>query len=169
MSDEKLYESVLPFVTNEVSGITLNAHGELAAEGKTGAEVKDALMRLMPLIKERLHFLEEAAEMVSFLFKEPASPKAEDLIPKKMDAAKTKEVLAAALEFVKKADGLSHDDADNLARSTAEALGIKLGDFMMPIRIALTGSKISPPLIGSIAILGTDKAIKRIERALNVF
>jgi glutamyl-tRNA synthetase len=40
---------------------------------------------------------------------------------------------------------------------------------MMPIRWAVTGSRISPPLIGSIAALGTDKAIARIKRVLEQF
>jgi glutamyl-tRNA synthetase len=198
MSDEELYDAVLPFLTgtgdaalaaqtsataetadgaapvapktgSAISGLSLESDGTPGAEGKTPDEVKDALMRLMPLIKERLHFLDESAEMVSFLFKEPAAPKAEDLIPKKLDAAKTKDVLAASLEFVKKAETLSHDEADALARKTAETLGVKLGDFMMPIRLAVTGSRISPPLIGSIAILGADKAMSRIQKALAAF
>ncbi|MCR4630432.1 MAG: hypothetical protein K5786_02260, partial [Treponema sp.] len=48
----------------------------------------------------------------------------------------------------------------------AEALGIKLGDFMMPIRMAVTGSRVSPPLIGSILVLGEEKSLARIERAI---
>ena len=47
----------------------------------------------MPLIKERLHFLCDSAEMVRFLFTEPPVPPTEQIIPKKLDAAKTKEVL----------------------------------------------------------------------------
>ena len=52
------------------------------------------------------------------------------------------------------------------AKAKAEALGIKLGDFMMPIRMAVTGSRVSPPLIGSIAVLGKERALARIERTI---
>ena len=45
-------------------------------------------------------------------------------------------------------------------------MGIKLGDFMMPIRMAVTGSRVSPPLIGSILVLGEEKSLARIERTL---
>ena len=45
-------------------------------------------------------------------------------------------------------------------------MGIKMGDFMMPVRMTVTGSRISPPLVGSIQILGIEKAIKRIEKAI---
>jgi glutamyl-tRNA synthetase len=149
MGDEELYEAVRPFLT--------------------GDEPKDVMMRAIPLIKERLRFLEEAPALVSFLFREPAVPPAEELIPKKLDAAKTKEILFAALEFVKKSAGMEHDAADALAREYAEKLGVKLGDFMMPVRLAVTGSRISPPLIGSLAILGVEKAAHRIEKAISVF
>ena len=52
------------------------------------------------------------------------------------------------------------------AMAKAEELGIKLGDFMMPVRMAVTGSRVSPPLIGSIAVLGKEKSVARIERAI---
>jgi glutamyl-tRNA synthetase len=152
-TDDELYSAVLPFLPPELAG----------------DDARPTLMRVMPLIKERLHFLTEAADMVRFLFTEPAVPAIEALIPKKLDAAKTREVLEAAVGFVKAIASLNHKEAENLARETAEKLGVKLGDFMMPIRFAVTGSNISPPLIGSIAALGYDKAIERIERALAVF
>ena len=37
---------------------------------------------------------------------------------------------------------------------------------MMPIRMAVTGSRVSPPLIGSIAVLGKEKSLARIERTI---
>ena len=126
-------------------------------------------MKLMPLIKERLHFLTDAAEMVHFLFTEPAVPPKADIIPKKIDEAKTKEVLENAIEFVKQLPSLDHEASEALAKSYAEKLGIKLGDFMMPIRMAVTGSRVSPPLMGSILILGVEKSVERIRRTLAEF
>ena len=135
----------------------------------TSADVKAALMRLMPLIKERLHYLTDAAEMVRFLFTEPAVPPVEEIVPKKLDAAKTKEILLRAKNFVDAVFAVSHEEAENLARTEAEALGVKLGDFMMPVRMAVTGSRISPPLIGSILILGKERCLSRIEKTLEKF
>ena len=135
----------------------------------TSADVKAALMRLMPLIKERLHYLTDAAEMVRFLFTEPAVPPVEEIVPKKLDAAKTKEILLRAKNFVDAVFAVSHEEAENLARTEAEALGVKFGDFMMPVRMAVTGSRISPPLIGSILILGKERCLARIEKTLEKF
>ena len=132
----------------------------------TSADVKETLMGLMPLIQERLKFLTEAAEMVHFMFTEPAVPPADQIIPKRIDAAKTKEVLEAAKEFVAAVFETDHEGAENFAKAKAEELGIKLGDFMMPIRMAVTGSRVSPPLIGSIHVLGKERSLKRIERTI---
>ena len=134
--------------------------------GMSSADVKAALMQLMPLIKERLHFLTDAAEMVHFLFTEPAVPPKTELVPKRLDESKTREVLQAAKEFIGQLPSLDHEAAEENAKQRAEALGVKLGDFMMPIRMAVTGSRVSPPLIGSILILGVEKSIARVERAL---
>ena len=135
----------------------------------TSQDVKASLMKLMPLIKERLKYLTDAAEMVRFLFTEPSVPSKAEIIPKKLDEAKTREVLECAKIFVEEIFNLSHEEAEERAKKHAEEMGIKLGDFMMPIRMAATGSRVSPPLIGSILILGKERAIARIEKTLIVF
>jgi len=129
-------------------------------------DVEKTLLGLMPLIQERLKFLSEAAEMVRFMFTEPAVPPADQIIPKKIDLAKTKEVLEEAKDYVAKIFDLDHEGAEALAKEKAEKLGIKLGDFMMPVRMAVTGSKVSPPLIGSILVLGKERSLARIEKTL---
>ncbi len=194
MSDEELYKWTLPFITGtgdalleinpdnpqpkpkvgpEFSGVKLGDDGEPvcvdSSMNMTSADVKSALMKLMPLIKERLHFLTDAAEMVHFLFTEPAVPAKENIIPKKLDEAKTKEVLEKSKEFIAKLPELDHEAAEEFAKTCAEQIGVKLGDFMMPIRMAVTGSRVSPPLIGSILILGVEKSLARVERTLATF
>ena len=191
LSTEELYKWTLPFITGtgdatleinpenpqpkpnvgpEFSGVALGEDGEPYCVDKSmnmsSADVKKTLMGLMPLIQERLKFLTEAAEMVHFMFTEPAVPPADQIIPKKIDLAKTKEVLEEAKDFVHQVFSLDHEGAEAIAKSKAEAMGIKLGDFMMPIRMAVTGSRVSPPLIGSILVLGEEKALARIERTL---
>lgn len=194
LSDEELYKWTLPFITGtgdaaleinpenpqpapkvgpEYSGIALGKDGEPVCVDKSmnmsSADVKAKLLALMPLIKERLKYLTDAAEMVHFLFTEPAVPPVDQIIPKKIDAAKTKEVLEKAKDFVKALPDLDHEASEELAKKYAEELGVKLGDFMMPIRMAVTGSRVSPPLMGSILILGVEKSLERIERTLKTF
>lgn len=191
LSAEELYKWTLPFITGtgdatleinpenpqpkpkvgpEYSGVALGEDGRPYCVDKSmnmsTEDVEKTLLGLMPLIQERLHFLCDAAEMVHFMFTEPAVPPADQIIPKKLDVAKTKEVLEAAKTFVSEIFGKTHGEAEALAKENAEKLGIKLGDFMMPIRMAVTGSRVSPPLIGSIWVLGKEKSLARIERTL---
>ncbi len=191
LTAEELYHKTLPFITGtgdatldinpenpqpkpnvgpQFSGVALGDDGEPYCLDEsmrmTSADVKKTLIGLMPLIQERLKFLTEAAEMVRFMFTEPAVPPAEQLVPKKLDAAKTREVLERAKAFVAVIFERGHEEAEAFAKAAAESLGVKLGDFMMPIRMAVTGSRVSPPLIGSIAVLGKEKALARIARAI---
>ena len=127
----------------------------------------DLLGKIAPLVQERVKRLAEVPDMVRFLFQDPAPPEAEALIPKKTEPAR-------ALEALKKADALLGqltdlgEEAETKFRGLAEDMGLKLGDLLMPVRIAVTGSKVSPPLFGSIAAMGVDRARTRIGRAVSI-
>lgn len=179
-------EHPLPKTGPAVSGIMMKEDGTLApatdemlssgafglAPAKSAGSFSDAEIRrmlggLMPLIKERLHFLSDAAEMVRFLFVEPAVPPEEVFLTKRLDTEKILAVLGRAEVFIREIACLSDEEGEEVARKAAEEIGVKLGDFMMPIRLAVTGSKVSPPLIGSIRALGYEKALARVERAVS--
>ncbi|MGA2614210.1 MAG: glutamate--tRNA ligase [Spirochaetia bacterium] len=127
----------------------------------------ELLRKIGPLIQERVKLLSEVPEMVRFLFEDPAPPSPEALIPKKTDPAR-------ALDALKKADALLGqlsdlgEEAETRFRALAEELGMKLGDLLMPVRIAVTGAKVSPPLFGSIAAMGVERARARIARAASI-
>ncbi|HPE37616.1 MAG TPA: glutamate--tRNA ligase, partial [Spirochaetales bacterium] len=53
-------------------------------------------------------------------------------------------------------------------RAKAESMGLKLGDILMPLRMAVTGTKVSPPLFESIKLVGLETALPRIDKALEV-
>ncbi len=189
MSDEKLLNSLLPYITGtgdallpvniseefpaphsgpEYSGISMNKDGTLSSGILSDEEIRAKLLTLMPLIKERLQYLTEAGDKIAFIFKPMPVLTQADIIPKKLDAAKTREVLEASKAFISSLPGLDHEAQENLAKSSAEKLGVKLGDFMMPIRMAVTGSKVSPPLMGSILALGIEESLFRVEKALQL-
>jgi glutamyl-tRNA synthetase len=123
----------------------------------------------MPLVKERLVFLNEVPEKIAYLFKEPQMPTADEFIPKKSDLAATVELLKRGLELVKPmAEAQDDGQAENFIKAEAEKRGVKLGDLMMPLRVAITGSRVSPPLFGSLRILGAEVSLQRVRRALEV-
>jgi glutamyl-tRNA synthetase len=60
----------------------------------------------------------------------------------------------------------SDEEAEALIKAKAEQAGVKLGDLMMPLRVAITSARVSPPLFGSLRILGAERSLARIDRAL---
>jgi glutamyl-tRNA synthetase len=125
------------------------------------------LSRIVPLIQERVKLLPEVPDMVRFIFEDPAPPAAEALVPKKTDPARALEALQKADTLLGQLTDLG-EEAEAKFRALAEELGMKLGDLLMPVRIAVTGAKVSPPLFGSIAAMGVARARARIERAISI-
>jgi len=60
----------------------------------------------------------------------------------------------------------SDEASEALVKQFAEEKKVKIGDLMMPLRVAITGSRVSPPLFGSIRLLGEMKSLARVDRAL---
>jgi len=133
---------------------------------KPSEEELDLLDRLLPLVRERLTVLSDVGNLVRFLFEEVQTPPVEELIPKRLDQGRTAEVLRQVCTLLEEFDKHSDEDNEKRFRETAEALGVKLGDLLMPVRVALTGSRVSPPLFESIRVLGVKKTLIRLQNAL---
>ncbi len=132
-----------------------------------GFEPDDETLRtIAPLIQERVKLLSEVPQMVRFIFEEPAAPAAADLIPKKMDAARTLEALRRSDALLSEITDFG-EEAETRFRALAEELGMKLGDLLMPLRVAITGARVSPPLFGSIKAMGKERARARAARAID--
>jgi glutamyl-tRNA synthetase len=151
---DRLAELLLPYLRRE----------GLVSDPPSGREAELA-RGLVPLVQERLVLLADVVPLARFLFRE-VSPAAEDLVPKKMDRVRAAELLRQAAGLL---EGFgSRDEQGNEAafRGLAEKLGVKLGDLLQPLRVAVTGSRASPPLFASLALLGAEEALARVQRAL---
>ena len=130
------------------------------------------LMRLAPLLKERLVRLGDATELSAFLTETDAEVgglyEAELLLPKGRSAAETAEAVRAAREAlaaVPEAD-FAAGELEAIGRTAAETHGWKAGDFFRPLRVAVTGRLVSPPLFGSMELLGRERTLSRIDAAV---
>ncbi len=145
----------------------------LERDGVVGSPPSDEEMcvidGMIPLIKERLHFLSDVSEMSEFLFRDNLEYPKEDLVSRKVDEAKTIEILKAAGEIVKGFVSRTDEENEDIFRKTAEDLGVKLGSLLMPLRVAITGKSVSPPLFGSFRLLGEERVLKRINQAIALF
>lgn len=156
--NEALARLALPFALEQ---------GLFGAPGTSPDEARQAAFtEAMPLIKERVSFLREIPEKLRYLFSDPQVPVAAEFIPKKSDLPKTIELLKLGRSLIEPVARLDDAGAERFVKQQAENAGVKLGDLMMPLRVALTGSRVSPPLFGSIRILGVKGSLDRIDRAL---
>jgi glutamyl-tRNA synthetase len=134
--------------------------------GEPDGEERRIFTGAMGLVKERVSFLREIPEKLRYLFAEPPLPAAEEFVPKKSDLKQAALLLRTGKDLVEPLAVLSDGDAEALVKARAEKEGVKLGDLMMPLRVAITGARISPPLFGSLRLLGPQRSLERTERAL---
>lgn len=132
----------------------------------------DDLLRLVPLIKERLVKLGDVPGLVGFVWEPDAVVASwygpELLEPKKGGPDAARVALEAARGTLAELDDadFSSDVLEQRCREAADAAGVKAGDFFSPIRVAVTGRTISPPLFASLEMLGRDRSLARIDDAL---
>jgi glutamyl-tRNA synthetase len=131
-----------------------------------------SLLAVVPLIKERLVRLADASELVAFLVESDAIVAGrylpDELVPKRATAEETAVALARARDVLAgvAAEDFASAELESRCRTAAEELGWKPGDFFKPMRIALTGRAVSPPLFGSMELLGRERCLARIDAAL---
>ena len=129
-------------------------------------EQMQTFVAAMPLIKERAVFLSEIPAKIAYLFSEPPLPAPEEFFPKKLDRGQTVSLLEKGREMVAPMAAMNDADAEAFIKEQAEKAGVKLGDLMMPLRVAITGARVSPPLFGSLRLLGEKRGMERVERAI---
>jgi glutamyl-tRNA synthetase len=124
------------------------------------------MVRVTPLIQERIKLLRDVATAADFFFVRELPPyDSAELIPQKGDAAMAAVVLERAREVLATAE-FSHDALDAALRAAATELKVKTGQMFQPIRVAVCGRKVAPPLFETLEVLGRETAIERIGRAL---
>jgi len=138
-SDDELIELLKPYLPDK-------------ADEKTLTEV-------IPLIKERIKKLSDFGSFAGFFF---AKPEVDEILYKEgyIDHLKT---AVAVIENLK--DWKIEDLNDSLMKEITNK-GFKTGDFFMTLRIAITGSKFTPPINESIIILGKEETLKRLKSLL---
>lgn len=119
---------------------------------------------IAPLVQERTKLLPEAGEQVVFLF-EDFDDYDEQAWEKVMTKDGVTDVLDEGEEALSSLDGWDTASIEAALRSVPEKLGIGAGKAFQPIRVAVTGSSVSPPLFESIAVLGRERTLERLARA----
>ncbi len=144
--DERLVEEILPRLQ--------------ASIGPVDEITRERLLRGMAALKARARTLVDLAKSTEFYVRKrpiPLDEKAIKLLDADAGARLTR--LGVALERCQWRAG----ELEAAARELAEAAGLKLGDVAQPLRAAVTGSTVSPPIFEVLEVLGRAETLARIQ------
>jgi glutamyl-tRNA synthetase len=142
----------LPFLLKD--GVIQGTDSEIAV-------VKSAL----PIIQERIARMNEVTAMLKFLFVERVEFDAESAA--KIGEEPSQHVIKKALEVLSPLSVWKHELIEaELRKALLDEMGLKPRVAFGPVRIAVTGSHISPPLFESMELLGKDRSIARLSGAI---
>jgi glutamyl-tRNA synthetase len=126
------------------------------------------MRQITPLIQERIKLLRDVATVADFFFVKELPPyDSAELIPQKGDAAMAAAVLEEARQILAVAE-FNHDALDAALRAGASKLKVKTGQMFQPIRVAVCGRKVAPPLFETLQVLGRETCLERIGKAISM-
>jgi len=134
------------------------AHALVLWLGEQGYEWDAVLVRrAAPLVQEKLTRLDEFPAYARFLF--------EDVRPDPASLDGRRDVVLAARDTLAEVEPFTAERIEAALRSLLERLGLKPREGFQPIRIAVTGSTVSPGLFESLELLGREQVLERLSAA----
>ncbi len=140
--------------------------GGLPSEVKRPLSI-DYVRQITPLIQERAKTLAEVAELSRFFFIEQLDYDASLLVGKDMSRQSTSQALEVAQQRLGQLEAFDTEFLEALLRPLAVELGLKTGQLFGTLRVAVTGQTAAPPLFQTMAVLGKEQCLRRIEAALD--
>lgn len=132
----------------------------------TGSPEEIAVVKsVVPIIQERIATLAEASGLLKFLFVKNFEVDAEEA--PKLKEAQAQEVIKKSLEVLEPLADWKHDAIEGALRTALlEGLGLKPRIAFGSVRVAVTGSHISPPLFESMELLGKERSLARLKQGI---
>jgi glutamyl-tRNA synthetase len=128
----------------------------------------DTLLKVTPLIRERLVTLDDCLMFAGFFFREDLEPNPDDLIAKGLDAQQSAQIGQKSYDILASLPDLSHHTAEAPMREYVEKSGFNASQVFGILRVAVTGQKVSPPLFESMEIIGKEKVLERLRKAMEI-
>ncbi len=128
----------------------------------------ETLFKVTPLIRERLVTLDDAIPFAGFFFKQDVEPKPEELIAKGLDAKQSAEIVRSSYQILAALPDFSHQTTEPPMRAYVERAGLTANQVFGILRVAVTGQKVSPPLFESMEVIGREKTLARLQKAIEI-
>src|SRR4051794_4092100 len=140
----------------------LDQYTEVVAR-HVGREPDERLRAACEIAQEKAQTLEEVWPLIAFLFEEPET---DEKAWRKVMKDGAQPLLSEALEALRGAEPFEPAELEaSLGRILADR-DVKPGKLYQPIRVAITGTSVSPGIFESLAVLGRERSVERVERAL---
>ena len=156
LDPDDLTERILPFL-----------QGAGVLPGEPTDEQRALLRAAVPLVQTRMTLLTEAVGMLGFLFVDDVALELEEASVAALpdDAATT---LSVAYDALVQFEHWTAADIEGALRvSLVDGLGLKPKTAFTPVRVAVTGRRVSPPLFESMELLGRESSLSRLRSALS--
>ena len=142
------------------------AAAELERSGHAeGTADRELLAAACAIAQEKAQTLTELWPLIRFLFEPPVDdPKAWSKVMERDGVA---DALAASLEALRDAEPYDAARLEEVLGAVVEELGAKPRDVYQPLRVAITGTTVSPGIFESLAVLGRERSLERVEAAIS--
>jgi glutamyl-tRNA synthetase len=129
-------------------------------------EVKDSglMIKVIETLHARSKTLDDMAEQALFYFTDDISY--EEKAAKKFLKPAAVEALRLLIDQFEKLEAFSEENLETAFQAVMDQTGLKLGKIAQPVRVALTGKTASPGIFEVTAILGKDKVVSRLHKAI---
>ncbi|MBN1855517.1 MAG: glutamate--tRNA ligase [Dehalococcoidia bacterium] len=124
--------------------------------------------RIGTLVQERAKSLAELGELCGFFFQEELSYPADMLLPKGLEAARAKEILAAVLVLCSSSQEWTVENLETLVRPLCDSMEVSTKQLFGLLRVATTGRSAAPPLFETMEVLGRDRTLSRLAHAIRL-
>jgi len=116
---------------------------------------------------DRLVLIPEIVPLAKFFFIDELEYD-EEGVKKHFKTENAKKIFTSLKEGLEKLDSFTHDKIEVVFKQIAKAMSLKLGQVIHPCRLALTGTLQSPPMYEVVEVLGKDRVIQRLSKALDL-
>lgn len=128
-------------------------------------ELKEQALRILKELQSRIKLMADVVDLAKYFFKDDYAYNLE-VVGKILTKPKTEEILNYAHDVIETVPVLDEEHLKPLLRAGMEKFGVKMGDLIQPIRVALTGTNVSPGIYDVLALLGRERVLARIERTM---
>ena len=135
-----------------------------AVAGFVGREPDVRLRAACEIVQDKAQTLAEVWPLIRFLFEPPIE---DESAWSKVMGPDAPRLLAAARSALAEANGFDPASVEAALAPLLERLDVKAGKLYQPIRVAITGSTVSPGIFESLAVLGREESLARIDAAIS--